>query len=817
MFSSLKSVACVVCVLWLLACSGSSDGHDPIRSVVLEAGNGARAEFRTNTEEGDVTGTFQKVSEPTGEVVDDMADVSGEYLLDIQGNVSGDLVLTIPIRRDLLAPDWSPATLLPEVQNPGTGVWDSTEGLSWYDADQGALLFDAGVAPSAVEAVASGLHNTVSGALTAQTHKGRYRVRHVYFTKGVQATSPDSAFIVKYYPPGLHGKHSVPDDATWNSKSGNAVDPDVPDFVEDLHAALNSAYNAMLAIEGPSGKLFQPLTINQRQVWVYRINSAGESPIGGPMKLSSDRIKDYQDMKGVVGHELTHVFQGQYYIGGIASNVVNWVFRWNKWFIEATANYYGVMTAGLAGALKAEQYGVDESPNYLSVGLTASDRFAYYAAAHFLEWVALKYGNDVISDALSDDSKSIALVVLDRAIRKADGEAGLGSAFEQYAQDLVRRPGDMDKMNASVASLLFSYMTSQGLLPAANRLDNVTTYVRVKRSLAKLGAAYVELRVSTNEAALLVIDSIPAASSFLETFTWDVIGNTNQAFEGKNPLEDHSGKPMVVKNCGKGQACNGFTQIIVNTSFTNWEKFDFAYYVLVPPFVFSPEAGRVEFSTAEIGNIPDEMIREFRVFRRTEVGSFEKLGSVSWDGEPKESFKDGRIKADDVIVVQVVDRHGNVWPEVEVGESEGVWIGCRTVGSEAEYHWGCIQYPGDPSSTDFDAGATMQCINSGYKQYYAVFFDKESACRDWCSQAAASDSGTGASACDTPGKDPGTGTTPDACIGAGDYVDVCLNNACYSCCATCEGGLLWLYDCPDGCYTHSGESGFQTWTNCECN
>lgn len=744
------SLVCIPLAVAVASCSGSS-GYDPIRTVVIEAGNGARVELPTNTDEGAVAGTFQQVSEPTGEVVDDMADVSGEYLLDITGSIDGDLVLTIPVRQDLMAPDWSPATLITEAQEPVTGEWESTGGLSWYDADRGTITFDAGVPPYTPDVVASGLSGRIEGALTVQTHTGKYRVRHVYFTKGGQATASDSEFIVRYYPPGLHGKHSVPSDATWNSTSGNAVDPDVPDYVEDLHAALNAAYKTMQTFTSSSGKLFQPLSINQRTVWVYQIKSAGESLIGGPMKMSSDRITGYEDMKGVAGHELTHVFQGQYYLGGIASNVVNWVFRMNKWFIEATANYFGVMAAGLTGAPKAKQYGVSESPNYLSVGLTTSDKFAYYAAAHFLEWVALKHGNNVITDALSEDSNSIALVVLDRAIRKADKEAGLGTAFESYAQDLITRPEDLGGMNFDVAVLLFSYMTSKNHLPTANRLDNVTTYIPVKRSLAKLGAAYVELQVATNEAALLVIDSVLPGSSFIDTFTWDAIGTKNQSFDGKVPLEDHSGKPMVVKNCGKGQACSGFSQIIVNSSFTAWDEFAFAYYVLVPPYVFGPEDGKVAFSTAEVGNLPNEVIEEFRVFRRTEAGSFEKLGSVSYDGDPKEIFQDGRVKADDTIVVQIVDRHGHAWPEVEVGESEGVWIGCRTVGGDAEYHWGCIQFSGGPASPDFDASATMQCLNAGYKQYYAVSFPKEQACRDWCSQVVVDNpTGTGAPVCDTP-------------------------------------------------------------------
>lgn len=776
---------------------------------MLVAGDGASVTF--DLEDGEsASGEFVKVDEATGEVVDDCKNVSATYSLTLESMVDGDVMVSIPLAEEYLSEGWEAVSLRPERYDSERGDWVPTGSLVFYDEVNGTASFvtNLGKGKDRVEETEERLQ-PLTPRLSVQSV--RLRMGLVLWSDAATATIPGSRFTIRYYASGVSVKNAVPDDSKWKSTSGRATNPEIPDYVEDVDAALNEAYDGMLALQYDGNAIFSELKADQLVAYISDCDeAAGMSPLGGPLKISNTQIESWNDMRGVAGHELTHVFQGKYFLSGNTGGFVHQLLGTGAWlwFVEASANHYSNRVMKLDQEARDSLYGRKESEKYLSLGLASSDDHSYYLAALFLDFIVDRTGTDVVTAVMKTGSTQRSLSALSTVLLASPKKEGLGVSLEEYGRRLVRYPEFGDKVNFSILSGLLNYNRTVREALSGTQFKDDTTYISLKYSMPPASVAYVEARGSNSDNALLVIDTIDANAAQVSTFTWDFIGNTDAEFNDTLPLEDYSGNTLTVKDFGASGAKKAFSEVIINTDFTKNQAVDFRYYLLVPPSINSVGEGLVDIDASSVGNIPTNLLKEIRVYRMEPSGSWVKLGAVTWTGETHPVFENGTVKATDELLVQWVDRHDNVWPLVEVGEAEGLFIGCRSF-VEGVYQWGCesMEWNGaDFESDDFLANAMQGCMNAGWTQYYNVVFDNETDCKNWCSESAG-DSGV----CKTPGE---TTVIPTGiCDGVLPGDDVCHESACYNCCGDCEGGSVKLFECDSGCYVFEN-SGFSL---CDCN
>lgn len=800
----------------LSGCADQEGGFDPIETMTLRAGDGAEVSFDFDTEQGEVQGSFERVADPDGTVTDDRKNVSATYALSLDGPVVGDLVVSIPLATDYLPDDFARVSLAPEWQDPLSGQWRHTGSLAQYDPGAQTLSFVVNIPVEDVPATDSA-PRLARPLWRSYLDAAKFRVGVSQWTESVTVQIPGSAFTFTYYPSHLGKYYSIKSDSDWASTSAKATDPTIPDYIEDLDAALNEAYANLLTLSDGGTPLFTALTDAQRHVYVEDLSGdAGASPLGGPMLMSNSVIKGWEDLRGVAGHELVHVFQGNYFLQGKTGGLVHIVVGAGSWlwFIEGMANHLSARVQKLPPAAKDSLYGRNESPLYLNLGLASAHKSSYYLSAHFLDFATERSGFGIIPAVLKGDRSKRSLHVLSGALLAAPRNEGIGATFEEYARQLVRYPEKANGMNLSIVARLLSYQTNpKPPYLTGTFFRDQTTYISLTRTLPPFAAAFVEARAMNSREALLVIDSVSEKPNSVATLTWDRITSKDIELDGVLPLEDYSGKTLTVANFGKGLARSGFSQIIVNTDTSRHQPIRFAYYILAAPPVLAVDAGSVRINAAVLGNIPLDVVSEFGVFRRKDSGGFEKLGTLARGETAELTYTSSKVQATDSIVVQVVDRHGNVWPELKEGEPEAVFVGCRSF-EEGVYRYGCVrmEWAGDdPEADDFIANASQNCLNASYRQYVAMAFDRDEDCRNWCSSQTA-----GGNTCATPGEG-GSDATPAFCRGVSDDNDVCEADTCYTCSSSSEGGFVKLYDCADGCFLSSFEHMGRTLTVCDCN
>ncbi len=244
--------------------------------------------------------------------------------------------------------------MTPEAFDPETSRWVPIGNAAGYDSDLQSLFFDLQLDPALSAASGAGLRDGTEIPLQAgPSHEKRVRVRARKYTSLRSAYRQGSSFQVYYYPP-TGGSDAVLDDLTWDSRTGNASDPDIPDSIEDLDIALNDAYARLLTFTDPSGtRVFSPESAPMSAcVEDLGPGIEGQTKLGGgwfcDLYISNQQLRTWDQMRGVAGHELVHVLQGQHY----SSNLHAWVY--NQWFVEAAANHYSARAVQLSDAERME-------------------------------------------------------------------------------------------------------------------------------------------------------------------------------------------------------------------------------------------------------------------------------------------------------------------------------------------------------------------------------------------------------------------------------------------------------------------------------
>ncbi len=755
----LAAVSLFLCI-GFVGCDDDSEG-DPEKGDVLTLDDGASMEFPPGFSTEDNPATFEKVAEATGTVTDDRKNISAEYLLTIDSDVpiSNKLTVTIPLAAELIPGTADAATIAPEYFNETAGTWIPIGGLKLFDAESNTIKFDIPVdieveqtflEPSspADESSLNGI-GTKKLALRKVNFQRKYRVSSWLFTSALRVNRQGSKFTIVYYPASLNKSYSVKSDDAWNSNTGNAADPEVEDFIEDLDAALNQAYQGILTIQSSGGALFAPLYGYQFKVYVTDTgDAAGDSPLGGSMSISNSRIESWEDLLSTAAHELVHVFQGQYYLKGKMGGLVHMIFSQHRWFIESTAHYFASLAINASTASRSDIYRDPNPIDYLSVPITAWNDSSMYAVAHFLDWIGEKYGTPVVADVLKVPAPTTPLKGLANSISKSGEERGLSMAFQDYGRAIATKPEGFANMHRDFRNQMEGHSLRRYQLSAkiGNRryqpsfLNEKLTFITFRKKIPLLSMGFVDIGMRNNSSALLVIDAPLASGSAIEVYTYDVMGETDAVFEGRSPIDDYSGNALTVKDCGRGFACTGFTQIMINTDMFDSYEANNAYYILVPPVVTAVAKGSVTFSTKGLGNIPPDYIKGYNVLRPTENGAYLTLNEsdpIDLSGEGEMTYKHDVIQEGDAILVQVVDKHNHVWPETVTEEAQGFWMACSTV-EDGVSRLGCVKYEGvavDSTTTEFINDAMLQCILAGFKRYQAVSFESEPECKSWLSGA----------------------------------------------------------------------------------
>lgn len=665
--------------------NGAGTTQASLDPMVVTAADGATVTFPTFGGDPGPGATLTQVTAPSGEVVDDAMIVSGEYALRVSDSsvTSGDVIVSLPLATDLLPADWDPAGLTPEALNPASGQWEPVGQVVGYDEATQEVVFDVpyasyaavgqvaltrAVSPAESAPVPAGqdlVKRASARALASGSTQSRYRIRFHFFSNWVTyVPAGDHNFEVIYYP--LSGlSYSVRKDADWPPSNSWVTLPKVPDYVEDLSHALEKGYAGLLGIEKSGGELFQPLT-GAEEVTVANTGAVeGQTSLfWGTVKISNSRIGGYEQLEQVATHELTHLLCDQYYNSASAAA--------NRWFFEATAEYLAARARGLSEAERGRHYA---SPSvvtdvYLSIPLTASDVSSYYAAAHFLDWCSKRYGATLVPTALEhgslhplgrDDVRHFS------AALESHGEpGGIGAAYGAYVRALLTTPEDYGGASQTFKSNITTYAEDHGHV-SSTVLDEYTTYTKLSLTLPPLSSTGVYLLGRNSDNALLVIDSRGSTGEGLQATTYDAAAADNAFYQSTPAVDSGMSFPypqtVPVAHFGRLEAKKVLEQFIANTSTTQTARVEVAYYLLRPPPVTSVEDGAVAWSIAKLGNMPRELVRGYHVYKDG-VRLTSSPVSIPAEGYPELRYETDQIKAGDTIVVQVVDRAGNAWPQI---------------------------------------------------------------------------------------------------------------------------------------------------------
>lgn len=634
--------------------------------VIVTAENGATVTLPTFGSRESVTATFTQILSPTGEIMDNALVVSGEYVLRVDNPtaLSGDVLLALPLATALLPADWNPAGLTPEVFEPASGQWEAVGQVISYDEAEQRVLFDA---PFALPTV-TGSRPSGMMALRYQSAERRYRIRLRFFSNWVTFVPNPTNFEIEYYPiSGL--SYSIRSDIEWQCDNPWATESKVPDYAEDLHHALETGYAGLLQIEQTTGPLFKPLNGVQK-VTVIDIGAVeGQTSLfWGTIKISNSRIASYAQLEQVATHELTHLLCDQYYNSASAAA--------NRWFFEATAEYFAARARGLSPAARGQHYASPAvvSDVYLSIPLIASNVSSYYPAGHFLDWCSTRYGASVVPTAIVYGSYHLVdrndATHFSEALKLHGEPGGINAAYGAYIRDLLSKPEDYGGANATFKSNITAYAATQGHA-SATQFDNYVTYIKLTRSLPPLAATGVYVQGRNSDSALLVIDSSGSSGGALQATTYDFAGGNNVTYQNTAAIDAGLAfpypQPLTVADFGRLEGKKQLEQLIANTSTSQAAQVEVLYYLLRPPPVTAVEDGRVTWSCANLGNMPRELIQGYHIYKngaRLTTAPI-PVPAEGWD----QYFESDQITAGDTLMVQIVDHAGHAWPPVSTPQA----------------------------------------------------------------------------------------------------------------------------------------------------
>lgn len=480
---------------------------------------------------------------------------------------------------------------------------------------------------------------------------------------------------------GQNSRHAVPTDATWDPVGrGSYADPAVPDYVEDIAAAIQQAHQYHTALQASDGATVfsapgrftcHVVDFSKRS----RGNTGGDySFTTGSIRITPHLTRWGTDMQTTVGHELAHLFcDHDYYTAAGALQ--------NQWFFEAVANLYAAQAFHLTDEQAAACFG-ELMSNYLSVPLDAPDEGSMYSAADFLLWLDRTTGLPLATDALQADLAS-DLAALQSV---TPGSSDFVSLFTQYVRQVwvgrntLRSNVTHTTLEATSATPGWKYASARPYLSSE--------LVLVRGQMAVDGLLVV--MPEAERGATLQAHSYVTPSTSQSTVT-----DVSATLEKQTP----AGRPLTVKHFGKqgtpGVTAALFMQVLVNTSLTPElasgphdslvaapAALTFRSYVLQPPVLKmdAAPAGGVAWEFPELllrihgqaDTYTDEggLIKGFNVYQNGVKLNADLIDPTARTYAP--------VAEPCRAVVTVVDGYDNEWPEaagvsVPCEEAPGTW------------------------------------------------------------------------------------------------------------------------------------------------
>ncbi|MBE0546437.1 MAG: hypothetical protein IH627_02010 [Rubrivivax sp.] len=597
-----------------LAAGGEISLNDGVSLLVLE-GSGS----------GDMAVYARASGGQPGQIVGESRLVSYHYTITSnefrRGGLTAPMRVSIPVAAALVPPHADPTDFDVQVYNPQTQEW------KWVD---GWAVFEPGTNTVSFWADHFSEYRVVHSVPSDQERYSRWRVNY-------------DNFSIIYYTPkadtfGTEFLFAPPPDASWRPVGGGVEShPEIWNYVEDLNKALDTSLSYYLTIQtSTQKKLFgKPASAPFVRVTHLPASTSGGESKWGMMRIATT-LNDYSELRRTATHELFHVLSDQYYtVFGAA---------YNRWFFEASADLWTSRALGMTREQQRAYLG-REMVRYLKVSLDASDESSYYAAADFLDWLEKKTGRAIVADVMFSDYFN-DLSGLDAIV------SATGTSLSDYYVEYV--------LGSSIGSHDFAVP----LVESVDALTNGNPGVREKIQLRHLSATGKGLRTDLAVDGLLVVSSDRSAPGCtLKTFSYasdkPFVSDTTKYLE----LDTPAGKPIVVKHFGKpgtaGVTNSGFFQIIINSSVTDsqHQEYELDAYLLVPP-VMQISNGRVDFSHGVAYSSAQAPIAGFNVYLNGQ-----KLNS-SLLPVAAHVFFDSPIQAGSNVVVTVVDKYSNEWPEV---------------------------------------------------------------------------------------------------------------------------------------------------------
>ena len=601
--------------------------------------------------EGSWEGTVEVVFEPTETTNDPVedgfpaSDVYGIRLLGFEtGETTVPFKVTVPVTTTDLPTPIDKYAFAVETYNEDTGQWERNDAMAQYDENTNSVTFWSNhFSKKRVVYMGPDLVSKLNKVVYKSAHDKFYIT---YFSPVIFNNSKQS----NYLPPA---------DNEWQG-SGTATDPEVPDYIEDLGKALETAltYHTTKIIQPNGYLLFDDPTPSLENhaisVTVTKIPTAhGDTRLGGPVRIDTG-LKNWHQMKVVAGHELIHVLADQHYtMIGAAEN---------RWFFEAIAELYGTRAAGYSKAERTTYFSTYD--NYLKVSLDASDEESYYGVGDFLYWLEDKMKGNVAAGVVALD------YARDRTglnnLLKEWGST-LGDEYTQYVLECT--VGDYDHRADNIIKTIILNTTAKSPLLQAIRFNQ-----------PHLSATHVTVFPYLSVDGMLVAESGALQGGDIPLKTYSYTDEKIPVADIDNNLEKTAvaNKPIVVKHFGKkgafGVEKSVFHQIIINplidnSGIVNGKKFYFDYYMLVPPETTLQFDGKVTWTFPNTTTYGGEHypIKGFNVYS----------DGVQLTNSPinytLREYSDVRILSNSDVQVTVVDKYDNEWPEVEEGEQPPNW------------------------------------------------------------------------------------------------------------------------------------------------
>lgn len=563
------------------------------------------------------------------------------------------LILAIPVDPAALPADWDSAGLRVEVR--GEGGWRTVAAMGRYDPER--KLYWCRLARPAAELPAVQLPPE-EYRVAQSTGAWTVEIRLAYILSALQTVRKEgSPFRFHYYPTKGTQKHTVPSDADWTG-AGTAAEPGVPNYIEDLDAALQEAYTGLLALTRTGGKpVFTAPSLPIDVTVTDTGGEAGNSDLGGPIEIGARAIASYEDMRAVAAHELVHLLQGQYYsLYGLFTG------RLNTWFIEATANHLAARVLKMTPEARRAFYG-DGMSGYLGKPLNAADDGSMYAAGHFLDYLTARTDERLIGDILAGPGGN-DLTAITAALDARGIKGGVGTMLAAYVEEIVRTPEGTAGLHQQIKAGMEAYALAEGHVEST-AFTKTAAHRRIRRTLPPFATFYGGFVPRHRNNGLLVVKSAGSQGALLKSVAFDTISQTDAPYKGRLAIDRYdqvpAKAPWLIRNYGPSEKVKGAEWAVTNTSAASSAKLDMDAYVLPYTFESNQESGLLEWVTTTAASIPRELLVGWHVYDGYTELTTTPL-PVTGTGQ-LQRFSDPRIPDVGLRSIVIEDAAGNFWPE----------------------------------------------------------------------------------------------------------------------------------------------------------